>query len=273
MANASQHSGYAGQSPPGSYGWYPTAGAGSTDRSSRLDRSLWIIVAILGSATFGASFGSPVGSGFPVQFAVLAAVVAATGLLPKQGGRGWVVVALAVTGFLDALATWITADEQWALTVVLVLNALQAMAAVVALLYETRRLASAEPRDGLDYSAYAQSVQAYQAYAAQYQQAAAASYGAAGQATARAQSEARTSARAPASAQEAPPAGLEARYAAHGGGTSGRQQSRNSAQPSTAPTGNLGPGVPNANHGAPESHPYRTSPSNPGDGTIEMNGP
>jgi hypothetical protein len=237
-----------------------------------LHRFLWIVVAVLGSMTFGASFRSAAGHGFAVQFSLLAAVVSAVGLLPKQDGRGWVVVALAVTGFLDALATWITADEQWALTVVLVLNALQALAAVVALLYETRRLASAEPPGGLDYSAYAQSYQSYQAYVAQYQQAAAASsYSAAGQATARAQSEGRAPVGARTPAQEDPLAGLEARYARHGGDAGAGQQSRETAQGKWRPVGDR-PGVPDVNHVVPESHPHRISPRNPGDGITEMKG-
>ncbi len=267
------HSAFAGHGAPvSSYGWYPPGADEHTDRVYRLHRFLWIVVAVLGFVTFGASFGSAAGHGFAVQFSVLAAVVSAVGLLPKQDGRGWIVVALAVTGFLDALATWTTADEQWALTVVLVLNALQALAAVVALLYETRRLSSAEPSGGVDYSAYAQFAQSYQAYAAQYQQAAAAaSYSAAGQATARAQSEGRAPAAAGTAAQEDPLAGLKARYARHGGDAAQGQQSRETAQGQSTPVGDR-PGVPDVNHLVPESHPHRISRRNPGDGITEMKG-
>lgn len=76
----------------------------------------WLIVGSLGIASFGVSVGSPVLIGWPVWFSVLAAVIAAVGLLPGQQQRGWIVVALAVTGFLSALSLWITgAQSDWAI--------------------------------------------------------------------------------------------------------------------------------------------------------------
>lgn len=275
MTNAPQHPAYARQDAAGgAFGWYPPVTTDAGSGGHRLNRSLWIVVAVIGLSTFGVNAWSSAPLGFPVRFGVLAAVVAAVGLLPKQGGRGWVVVALAVTGFFDALAAWISAHEQgWAPTVIMVLNALQALAAVGALLYETKVPASAESSGGTDYSEYTRFVQAYQAYATQYQQAAAAaSYTAAGQAqaTARAQSSGRPTADVRAAAPDDPLAGLEARYARHA--AAGRPPGE-SAQGSSAPAGHLGPGIPNANHGAPESRPWAGPPQHGGDGTIEAKGP
>ncbi|OBF33795.1 hypothetical protein A5724_01255 [Mycobacterium sp. ACS1612] len=157
--------------PADSYNWYAPSVEGSTEATNRVGRSLWGIVAIFGAATFGVSVGSPLGTGFLVRLAVLAAVIAAVGLLPRQPGRGWIVVAFAVTGFLDALATWLSASNSgWMLPVIAVLNALQSLAAVGALLSETGTIRSRE-ESTQTYSAYADFVAAYQGYVAHYQQA------------------------------------------------------------------------------------------------------
>jgi len=263
MTRAPQHSGYVG------------SGAADTqvgDRS-QLARTLSLVVTALGLAAFGSRFGSHAVTGLAVQLATLASVVAAISLLPRQEARHWLVATLAVTGFLDALAAWITVDvPHWVVVVVLVVNGLQAVVAVVALLCDTGSPTSTEGHGGMDYWAYAQSIQAYQAYVAQYHQAAAASYGAAGQATAQAQSEARISAGAPAATRQQRPApvGLEERYAAHGVSPSREQFVGDSAQAPTAPREGYGPGIPHANRGAAESPSARTAPRS-GDATLDVN--
>jgi hypothetical protein len=241
-------------------------------RMSRLSRFLWTVVAVLGPVTFAVSVGSPALLGFPVRLSVLAAIVAAVGLLPKQAGRGWIVVALAVTGFLDVLATWIRAGEPgWALTVIMVLNALQSLAAVGALLCEIRVLGSVESDGVPDYSAYARLAQAYQAYATQYQQPPAPQYDAAGQATAQAQAQATARAAAPRTdaAQESF-AALQARYAQHGLGPPAQQSPGSAGARSVVPVADTG--VAGANRGVPESHRYRGH-ENSGGSVIEPSGP
>lgn len=113
---------------------------------NRLPRSLFIAVAVLGLATYAISFG-PVGDGVAamgwfVRFAALAALCAGFGLLANQSPHSLVIAALATTGFLDALSTVLSAtDTGWALILILVLNALQAIAALAALLLSPRAAA------------------------------------------------------------------------------------------------------------------------------------
>ena len=261
MTNTPGHSSYPGYGAPiSAYGWHPSGTNVSKERVDRPSRALWAVVAVLGLATFAVSLRSPVLLGFPVRLSVLAAVVAAVGLLPSQAGRGWIVVALAVTGFLDALAAWIGAGEpSWALTVIMVLNALQSLAAVGALLHETRGVRSVDPDGAPDYAAYVRLAQAYQAYATQYQQSSPAQYTAAGQASAQAQSEA--TARAADAAQESF-AALQARYAQHGVGAPAQQSRDSAGAPSVVPVSD--PGVPGTNRDLPESQPYRGDQENSG---------
>jgi Family of unknown function (DUF5336) len=109
------------------------------DTESHLPRNLLIVVAVLGLATYAVSFGPVIngaGSGdWYVRFAALSGLVAAFALTPK--GKPWpmVTAALAAMGFLDALSSTVLAtDRGWALTAIVVLNALQTAAAVAALL-------------------------------------------------------------------------------------------------------------------------------------------
>jgi Family of unknown function (DUF5336) len=216
-----------------------------------LTRSLWAVVAVAGATTFAVSLAAPILPGFPVRLSVLAAIVAAVGLLPSQTTRGWIVVGFAVTGCLDALAVWVKADEaDWTVVVVLALNSVQSVAAVGALLRETGASESVEPEGTSDYSTYLRLVEAYQAYAAQYQQHFSSPQDAVGQAGAQAQSQAaaRTD-----TAQDAF-AALQARYARHGV-DGAAQQSRGSAEPTSAAQ-LADSGVPDTNRVAPEAHPY-----------------
>lgn len=191
------------------------AGSAFGDTADRVGRALWIAVAILGPVILAVSVGSPVAPDFPVRLGVLAAPVAAVGLLGRQPSPGWLVVALAVTGFSDALLSWVRAgNPHWALTVVMALTALQALVAVGALLREARVFRSAGAAVAPDYSAYARMVQMYQAYAAQYQQSPAESYAATGHATA--QERASTNAYAAEAGAAESFAELQARYAQHG---------------------------------------------------------
>ena len=257
MTNTPGRSGY-GQygAPAGAHGWYAVGTDGPSDpSSSRAIRSLWVVVAVLGAATFAVSFGSSVATGFSVRLAVLAAAIAAVGLLPRQAGRGWIVVAFAVTGLLDALATWVAASaSDWALPVIFVLNALQSLAAVGALLGESGALRSA-PVGGQDYAAYASFAAAYQAYVAQYQQTPMPYYYAGGQASAQARAAAQASAYhsgVPADPGQASEA-FRASYAQYSGYATAEGARGSSRGPSELPAAD--PGLPDAIRGAPQHQP------------------
>jgi len=261
MTNTAGNAAYAGYGAPGSADdWYSVAASEFKSRVDRLARSLWMVVAVFGAATFAVSFASPVALGFPVRLSVFAAIVAAVGLLRGQAGRGWIVVALALTGFLDAADTWVRSGETgWALTVIMVLNALQSLTAVGALLRETRTLRSADSDSARDYLAYAQFATAYQSYATQYQQPTAPHTPA--EATASAQGEGSASARtATVPGEQESLAALQARYARHGVGST--QQAHGS--PGAFPASPVAdPGMPGVDRGAPGSRPYRPQQDGP----------
>lgn len=126
------------------------------DAESSLPRNLFIAVAVLGLATYVFSFG-PGGDGqavgWGVRFAALAALFAMLGLLAKQNPLPLATAVLATMGFLDALSSVLAAtDRGWALTVIVVLNALQAAAAVAALMLAPKAVQN--PADTAGYEAY-----------------------------------------------------------------------------------------------------------------------
>lgn len=146
--------------PPGNrdyhYAYQSTAfgPSGQPDAENRLPRILFIVVTVLGLATYGVSFGPVINdsgaTGWNVRFAALAALCAALGLLPRQKPLPLVTAALAAMGFLDGLSSLVT-GEGWALTVIVVLNALQAAAAVAALLVAPKAVTDTS---GAGYEAY-----------------------------------------------------------------------------------------------------------------------
>ena len=132
------------------------------DEKSLLPRSLAWAVLVLGFASYLFRFGPlPTGhdASWGVRFAVLAALAAGFGLIPRQSTSHQVVAALAVAGFLDALAVRIGGSGGWALTVIAVLTGLQSVAAIGGLL-------QAHPADEQD---QATAYQAYSEYWAQLQ--------------------------------------------------------------------------------------------------------
>jgi hypothetical protein len=251
MANTQEFPGYAGNSGPvGPHGWYTEGTDELRDPPSRVGRLLWVVVVVLGVATFAISVSSSAVMTFPVRLAVLAAAIAAVGLLPRQVGRGWIVLAFAVTGSLDALGMWIVASGPgWAPPVILVLTALQSLAALGALLGEAGGLRSGSVGEQ-EYSAYA-ALAAYQAYVAHYQQPSTPYY-ATGQAAAEVHGVANASASssgAPTHSEQQSEA-LRARYAQYGG-YSTAEGARDSKQASGVPV--VEPGLPGATRG--ESKP------------------
>ena len=176
------------------------------------------------------------------------------GLLPGQVGRGWIVVAFAVTGLLDAVATWATASGSgWALPVIVVLNALQSLASLGALLSENGTIRS-RSGDAQDYAAYANFVAAYQQYVTQYQQGSMPYYAAA-RAGAVAEAAAEMSAADTGDAAQESEA-LRARYAQYDAYTTAENNAGNSAG---GPTSFVprDPGLPGAIRGGPRGQRQR----------------
>jgi hypothetical protein len=127
------------------------------DSESSLPRNLFILVAVLGLATYGFSFGPVTNDsgavGWAVRFAAIAALCAAFGLLAKQKPLPLATAVLATMGFLDALSgVLMVTDRGWAPTVIVVLTGLQALAAVGALLLGPK--AATGPGDAASYEAY-----------------------------------------------------------------------------------------------------------------------
>ena len=144
--------------PSGNQGYYSAGFDDGTepDEKPALPRYLAIAVLVLGIASYLASFG-PMPDGnvgaWGVRFAVLAGLLAGFGLIHRQSSGHAVVAALAVAGFLDALAAVITTSGVGgALILIVVLNGIQSAAAIIALL-------QANPTDD------AEALSAYQAYA------------------------------------------------------------------------------------------------------------
>jgi hypothetical protein len=158
---------------------YPDFGKDSARRSrfggsdnAQLAHRLLAAVVVLGAATYLFSFGPVLdghaAAGWFVRFGVAAAVLAALTLLRERSAALTAVATLSVLGFLDALAAVLTgggvdagphSSTGWALVAVAVLDALQAAAAVAALVMW--------PKD----SAAGASEESYRAYLEYYQQA------------------------------------------------------------------------------------------------------
>ncbi|QLL06021.1 DUF5336 domain-containing protein [Mycobacterium vicinigordonae] len=167
-------SGPSGTSSGGYYGDYSQWAAEPDSAGKDTQRRLTLAVAVLGLASYLVSFGPMLAVGgidWDVRFAVLAGLLAVFGLLPRQTPASKVIAALAAIGFLDALSRAIVVPDGvepgWAMWVVVVLNALQTVIAVAALLNQP---AEADPQQAW-YAAYAeQYAQAAAQYYGQYQQ-------------------------------------------------------------------------------------------------------
>jgi hypothetical protein len=122
-----------------------------------LPRNLFIAVAVPGLATYIFSLG-PVNNGqatvgWDGRFAVLAALCAMLGMLAKQNPLPLATAVLATMGFLEALSSTLTAsDRGWAMTVIVIVNALQAAAAVAALMLAPK--AAQDSAAAAGYAAY-----------------------------------------------------------------------------------------------------------------------
>lgn len=166
-------------SPYGGPGQYPTQSSTAHGahrpqpmgdahrRTAQANRLIWVAL-VLGLATYLVSCSAAplaVGMEWGVRFSTVSAVVAALGLLPRQSPHTKSVAALAAMGFLDALAQLITGDNNpiWATVLIVVLNALQALTAIAALVSKPGMPVAADRELSL-YDAYANYAQAAQQY-------------------------------------------------------------------------------------------------------------
>jgi hypothetical protein len=172
---------------PGSYGASPSSYAPATEPGpSKLPQYLNIAIVLLGAAAYVAAFGpvfatSATYGPFSVEAtstggilltlaAVLAALLAAIGLLPRTKQYPTVVAVLAVLGVLAVVEQFVNKPQVmtptgpqpvsvgWALWAVLAFVVLQAIAAVLVVLYDTGVLSPPAPKPRLEarYGQYAQ---------------------------------------------------------------------------------------------------------------------
>jgi len=140
---------------------YSTASDGAP---SPLPRYLAMAVVALGAAAYGLSYttGGELGS-WGVRLALVAGLLAAVGLFPRQPGHYAVVAVLAATGFFDAMhEVFVAAQRDWGLSTLVVVTALQAIAAIGAVLLHDGRAERSDEQ--AEYDAYAQ----YYAQVVQY---------------------------------------------------------------------------------------------------------
>jgi hypothetical protein len=157
---------YPAQSSAADGAYWPQFTSAATQPTSPPTQLVWVVL-VLGLTTYCFSYAAvpPDGTGWGVRFSALAAIVAALGLLPRQSAHTRLMTALAAIGFLDALSALVTGDQNphWATIVIVVLVALQTLAAIGALLTQLRALGGAD-RGLAQYEAYAHYAQAAQQY-------------------------------------------------------------------------------------------------------------
>jgi hypothetical protein len=158
---------YPTQSPAAYGAYWPQLSGAAYRRTSPANQLVWVVL-VLGLATYLVSYSAVPqlgGTGWGVRFSMLASVVAALGLLPRQSAHTKLMSALAVMGFLEALSQLITGDQNrnWATIAIVILNALQALTAIAALLAQLR-VPRAADRGFAPYDAYAYYAQAAQQY-------------------------------------------------------------------------------------------------------------
>lgn len=161
MTYSSGGPGYPSAQPSGPYAPATTQHEKVDDGPTKLPVYLLAGVAILGLAAYLLSFGPVWKSGdasdsgvtilgiISIVFAALFAVVA---LLPKQGNYTPVVTATAAVGFLLTIWDLIKGADVagWALIVIVVVSALQTVAAIAALLLEAGVITPPVPRPKYD---------------------------------------------------------------------------------------------------------------------------
>ena len=175
MSYPSDNRGYYAGESSGGYGAYSPDSTGGGRDDPPFPRYLAFAVILLGAASYLLSFGPVFGDGsvlWGVRFAVLAALAAAFGRLRRETSVDVVVAVLAAAGFLDALATLLTAPEAtspgWALTVIVVVDGLQ-MICAIGMLALGSGIARERATQQSQYDAYAD-YYAQMAYYSQYGQ-------------------------------------------------------------------------------------------------------
>ncbi|MGE2817457.1 DUF5336 domain-containing protein [Mycobacterium heidelbergense] len=165
---------YSTQSPA-AYGAYPPqVSRAANQRTNAANRAIWLIF-VLGLATYVLSYSAAApfaGISWATRFSMLAALAAALGLLPRQSAHTKSMSALAVMGFVEALAQLVTGDQSpnWATIVIVVLTALQALTAIAVLLIQLRTLGAVDEGTPSYDEVYASDAQAAQRYYAAHDQ-------------------------------------------------------------------------------------------------------
>lgn len=235
---------------PADYGAYSRPAPPKRD-APPLPRLLGLAVVVLGLLSYLLSYFFKIHLGelgWAVRFAVLAGLLAAFDLAPKQTPATKLVAVLATVGFLDALSSLVRpiADvhQGWALTVVVLVNGLQAAAAVGALLMGagvvTERAPSAGKGPATDQ--YAQAAQYYGRYAQRPQPSD--TQQRAGSATA--QSHQQQRAPQVQQAQQSQQAGAPPKYGDYADYVGGNERTTTFTRPPTPPQGVRPPGMPSA---------------------------
>lgn len=159
--------------PPGSYGYGAPAPAAEPG-TSKLPVYLNVAVVVFGIAAYISAFGPVLTAStnlgpFPVEVtstggilltlaAVLAALLAAIALLPKTNHHATMIAILAVLGVLAVVEQIVNKPQGamigWALWLVLAFVVLQAIAAVLVLLFDTGVLAPPAPKPRYEAASY-----------------------------------------------------------------------------------------------------------------------
>lgn len=159
--------------PSAIYGAYwPQFTSADTQLTAPVKKLVWLVLA-LGVATYLISYSAvpPASNGWDVRFATLAAIAAALGLIPRPSAHTKLIAALAIMGFLEALSQLITGSQNpgWPTTVMVIVVALQAFAAIAAMMIQLNVFRAPERRSATyDPYAHAQATQQYY-YAANHQ--------------------------------------------------------------------------------------------------------
>ena len=163
--------------PTQQFGKVPDAAPAAAEGPSKLPEYLTAAVAALGLALYLSSFGpmftaagdyfTPTLLNLGVVAAVLAALIAGVGLLPKQKANPALVAVLSVLGFLLVILILLTVPDgvaiDWGLYLIIAFSVLQAIVAVVALLFDAGVLTAPAPKPRYEqqYGQYGASGQYY----------------------------------------------------------------------------------------------------------------
>lgn len=121
---------------------------------SKLPQILTIAVAVLGLLAYVSSFASEYAGSVAIVFALLGGLLAGVGVLPKQTSRIALAAVLAVTGALVAIVELVSGDSDLGSILILAFTIIQAIVAVVVLLFEAGVITPPVPQPKYDQQQY-----------------------------------------------------------------------------------------------------------------------